>query len=135
MRILTVPAETDRLETVQAFIDEDLDLAGCAPEIRIQLQIAVEELFVNIALYAYAPGHGDAVIGCHLEQNPLSITIRFQDRGRPFDPLAKKDADITLSAEERGIGGLGIYMVKNTMDKVHYIWEDGCNILTIQKYL
>ncbi|MCI8849032.1 MAG: ATP-binding protein [Oscillibacter sp.] len=135
MRTLTIPAETDQLETVQAFIDEDLDAADCAPETRIQLQIAVEELFVNIALYAYEPGHGDAVIGCLLERNPLRVTIRFQDRGKPFNPLAKKDADITLSAEERGIGGLGIYMVKNTMDAVHYVWENGCNILTVQKNL
>lgn len=135
MRTLTVPAETDQLETVQAFIDVDLDEADCPLETRIQIQIAVEEIFVNIANYAYGDAQGEAVIGCFLEKDPLRITVRFQDRGTPFDPLAKEDADITLSAEERDIGGLGIYMVKNSMDNVTYAREDGCNILTIQKDL
>ena len=117
MKTLTVPAERNELDTVQGFVDEALDQVPCTPETRLQLQIAVEELFVNIASYAYAPDRGEAVIGCRVEQESPSITIQFRDWGKPFDPLAKKDADITLSAEERGIGGLGIYMVKNTMEE------------------
>ena len=135
MKTLTVPAERDQLDVVQSFADEALDQVSCTLEIRLQLQIAVEELFVNIASYAYAPDRGEAVIGCRVEQEPPSITIQFRDWGKPFDPLAKKDADITLSAEERGIGGLGIYMVKNSMDDVRYQYENGQNVLTIHKNL
>ena len=135
MKTLTVPAERDQLDVVQSFVDEALDQVHCTLEIRLQLQIAVEELFVNSASYAYAPDRGEAVIGCRVEQEPPSITIQFRDWGKPFDPLAKKDADITLSAEERGIGGLGIYMVKNSMDDVRYQYENGQNVLTIHKNL
>ena len=135
MKTLTVPAERDQLDVVQSFADEALDQVPCTLEIRLQLQIAVEELFVNIASYAYAPDRGEAVIGCQVEQEPPSVTIQFRDWGKPFDPLAKKDADITLSAEERGIGGLGIYMVKNSMDDVRYQYENGQNVLTIHKNL
>lgn len=133
MKTLTVPAGCDQLDTVQSFVDEALDQLPCTFETRLQIQIAVEELFVNIASYAYAPGTGEAVIGCQVEQEPPSITIQFRDWGKPFDPLAKEDADITLSAEERKIGGLGIYMVKNSMDDVNYVYENGQNILTIRK--
>lgn len=135
MNILTIPAERDRLDQVQDFIDQNLAGVEYSPEAQIQLQIAVEELFVNIASYAYAPGHGDAVIGCRVEEDPPSITVQLRDWGKPFDPLAKKDADVTLSAEERDIGGLGIYMVKNSMDAVDYKREDGQNVLTIRKNL
>ena len=133
MKTLTVPAERNELDTVQGFVDEALDQVPCTPETRLQLQIAVEELFVNIASYAYAPNRGEAVIGCHVEQEPPSVTIQFRDWGKPFDPLAREDADITLSAEDRKIGGLGIYMVKNSMDDVHYAYENGQNVLTIRK--
>lgn len=135
MNILTIPAERDRLDQVQDFIDQNLAGVEYSPEAQIQLQIAVEELFVNIASYAYAPGHGDAVIGCRVEEDPPSITVQLRDWGKPFDPLARKDADVTLSAEDRDIGGLGIYMVKNSMDAVDYKREDGQNVLTIRKNL
>ena len=135
MKTLTVRAERDQLDTVQGFVDEALDQLPLTFETRLQIQIAVEELFANIASYAYAPGTGEAVIGCQVEQEPPSITIQFRDWGKPFDPLAKEDADITLSAEERQIGGLGIYMVKNSMNAVDYEYKDGQNILTIRKDL
>ena len=133
MKTLTVPAERNELDTVQGFVDEALDQVPCTPGTRLQLQIAVEELFVNIASYAYAPNSGEAVIGCHVEQEPPSVTIQFRDWGKPFDPLAREDADITLSAEDRKIGGLGIYMVKNSMDDVRYQYENDQNVLTIRK--
>jgi len=135
MKTLTVPASTEHLDTVQAFIDELLSTVPCSPETQIQLQIAVEELFVNIAHYAYSPEAGEAVISCDVAQSPPSVTIQFRDRGTPFNPLAKEAADITLSAEERVIGGLGIFMVKDYMDAVDYAYEDGQNILTIRKQL
>ena len=97
--------------------------------------VAVEELFVNIAHYAYSPGTGSATIGVEILKDPAAIAITFTDRGKPFDPLAKEDPDITLSAEERQIGGLGIYMVKKSMDEVVYEYKDGQNILRIKKNL
>ena len=95
--------------------------------------VAVEEIFVNIAHYAYGGNPGEAVIGLDVIPNPKSCRIVFRDRGVPYNPLEKTDPDITLSAEEREIGGLGIYMVKQSMDKVEYRYEDGYNILTIEK--
>lgn len=80
------------------------------------IDVSIEEIFVNIVRYAYPPGQqGEAVIRCGVGGEPLKVTIQFVDRGKPFNPLAKEDADITLSAEERGIGGLGILMVKKSI--------------------
>ena len=135
MKTMTVPAATDQLEAVQAFVAEQLSILDCPPEAMIQLQIAVEELFVNIAHYAYHPENGVAVVGCDLDKDNPSITIQFRDWGTPFNPLAKQDADITLSADERDIGGLGIYMVKEYIDEVTYAYEDGQNVLTTKKKL
>ena len=97
--------------------------------------MAVEEIFVNIAHYAYAPGEGEAEIAALVEGDPAELVVEFRDSGVPYDPLAKPDPDVTLSAEERGIGGLGIYMVKKSMDDVQYRHEGGRNILTIRKRL
>ena len=101
----------------------------------MQVDIAVEELFVNIASYAYGKEEGLAVIRLDIEKDPLTVKITFEDRGVPYNPLAKEDPDITLSAEERQIGGLGIYMVKKSMDDIIYEHKDGKNILTIVKKL
>ena len=130
---LVVPASSDELDCVQAFVDDRLDQLDCPMETRVQIQIAVEELFVNIARYAYAPEQGETVVRCVTEHEPKAVTIEFRDRGKPFDPLAKADADVTLSADERPIGGLGIYMVKTSMDDVRYACENGENVLTIYK--
>ena len=90
---------------------------------------------MNISHYAYAPGTGDAVIQVDFSGDPLSASITFIDSGMKYDPLAKPDPDITLSAEERQIGGLGIFMVKKSMDDVRYEYRDGKNIFTIVKVL
>ena len=132
---LTLPARRELLEQVQGFVDQALEGLPRDEGELLQLQIAVEEIFVNIASYAYAPDEGDVTITCRVQSDPTRISVRFRDQGVPFDPLAKKDADITLSAEERDIGGLGIYMVKESMDNVTYAYENGQNILTIKKTL
>jgi anti-sigma regulatory factor (Ser/Thr protein kinase) len=118
-----------------AFVDETLEEAGCSMKVQMQIDIAVEEIFVNIAHYTYTPGAGDAVLRVELQENPRTVSITFEDRGVPYDPLAKEDPDVTLDAEERQIGGLGIYMVKKSMDEVKYRHEDGKNILTLVKCL
>ena len=133
MKSLTVPAELEQLQTVQTFIAEELESRDCPMKAQFQIEVAVEEIFVNIAHYAYGGKPGEAAIGLDVIPNPKSCRIVFRDRGVPYNPLEKTDPDITLSAEEREIGGLGIYMVKQSMDKVEYRYEDGCNILTIEK--
>jgi anti-sigma regulatory factor (Ser/Thr protein kinase) len=102
---------------------------------QMQIELAVEEIFVNIAKYAYSPEVGRAKVRVELEQDPLKVIITFIDQGMPYDPLAKDDPDTTLSAEERQIGGLGVYMVKKTMDDITYEYKNGQNILTIKKKL
>ncbi len=133
MKELTIEAKKENLDQVLAFIDGVLEANGCAMKVQIQIDIAVEEMFVNIASYAYAPGVGDAVIQVEMKDEPKRVAITFFDTGTPYDPLAKEDPDVTLPAEERQIGGLGIYMVKKSMDDVRYEYKDGKNVLTIEK--
>jgi anti-sigma regulatory factor (Ser/Thr protein kinase) len=99
------------------------------------LCVAIEEVFVNVAHYAYGDGEGDMDLGIGFDEESRVITFRMADKGVPFDPLKKPDPDITLSAEERDIGGLGIFITKKTMDSISYAYENGENILTMTKKL
>ncbi len=135
MKELQIEAKVENLQLVLDHIDEELVRAGCPMSVQIQIDIAVEEMFVNIASYAYESGSGPAKIGISVSDDNQTATIVLTDQGIPFDPLAKPDPDVTLSADERQIGGLGIYMVKKTMDDVRYEYKDGSNILTIIKTL
>ena len=135
MKDITVDATLDNLEVVQNFVSEELESQGCSMKVMMQIEIAVEEIYVNIVHYAYNPEIGKATIRCEVTDNPMQVIIQFMDSGVPFDPLAKEDADITLSAEEREIGGLGIFMVKKSMDEIAYRYENGRNILSIRKNL
>lgn len=135
MKELIVEADRMNLPEVQMFIDEQLEEAGCPMLTQTTIDIAVEELFVNIASYAYDDGNGNAVVQVTVHKEPLSAEITFIDNGVQYNPLAKADPDTTLSAKERKKGGLGIFMVKNTMDNVSYEYKDGKNILTIKKNL
>ena len=130
---LVIEAVPENLEEVLAFLGERLETADCAPKARMQLEVAVEEIFVNIASYAYNPEKGKATVRVEVSGDPLGVTITFIDHGVPYDPLAKEDPDVTLSAEERSIGGLGIFMTKQLMDDVLYEYKDGQNILRIKK--
>ena len=133
MERLTVEAKTENLTQVLAFVDQFLEAADCPMKAQLQIDVAVEEIFVNIASYAYEEGIGTTDILIGVERDPAAAVIEFRDRGMAFNPLEKQDPDTTLSAEERQIGGLGIYMVKKSMDEVIYRWEDGENILVIRK--
>ena len=135
MKDITVDATLDNLEIVQNFVSEELENQGCSMKVMMQIEIAVEEIYVNIVHYAYNPEIGKATIRCEVTEDPMQVIIQFMDSGVPFDPLAKEDADITLSAEEREIGGLGIFMVKQSMDEVSYEYKEGKNVLTIKKVL
>lgn len=133
MKELTIDATLENISTVTAFVDEQLEQLDCPLKTKIQMDIAIDELFGNIANYAYNPDIGDATVRVEVTENPLAVVITFIDNGVPYDPLAKSDPDITLSAEEREIGGLGIYMVKKSMDDISYEYKDGKNILKIKK--
>ena len=135
MKELVVEADRKNLWEVQSFIDEQLEEVGCPMLTQTAIGVAVEELFVNIACYAYGDGNGKTLIQVTVHEDPLSAEITFIDSGVQYDPLAKEDPDTTLSAKERKKGGLGIFMVKNTMDNVIYEYKDGKNILTIKKKL
>ena len=135
MKELVVEADRKNLLEVQTFIDEQLEEVGCPMLTQTAIDIAVEELFVNIANYAYDQGKGVAVVQVSVHDDPLSVEITFIDNGKQYDPLAKPDPDTTLSVKERKKGGLGIFMVKKSMDNVQYEYKDGKNILTISKKL
>ena len=132
---LTVPAHVASLEAVQAFLEERLERWDCPHKTSMQISLVAEEVFVNIAHYAYPGTEGNAVIGVQISGQPPVLTLRFADRGIPFDPLARPEADITLSAEERPIGGLGIFLTRKIMDEATYAYEEGQNILTLRKKL
>ena len=132
---IEVDAAKENLPEVQAFVDEHLEQADCPVKAQMQIGVAVEEIFVNIASYAYHPEKGKAKVRVEVSGDPVSVTITFVDHGVPYDPLAKDDPDVTLSANERDIGGLGIFMTKNLMDDVSYEYKDGQNILTLKKEL
>lgn len=134
MKSITVMARVEELERVLAFLRQELAPYECSAKTAFQLELVVEELFVNIASYAYAET-GEVEVGCAVSDDPQRITIRLADRGRPFDPLARADAETTPEALESRVGGLGILLVKKTMDEVAYAYEDGANVLTVKKYL
>lgn len=133
MKELTIDATIENIAAVTAFVDEQLEQLDCPMKTQIQVDVAIDELFGNIANYAYNPQIGAATVRVEVTEDPLAVVITFIDNGVPYDPLAKEDPDITLSAEEREIGGLGIYMVKKSMDDISYEYRDGKNILRIKK--
>ena len=132
---LTLDAALENLDAVQSFVAQRLEAADCPIKTQMQVEVVVEEVFVNIAQYAYVPRTGEATVGVELSGDPAAVTLRFRDRGIPYDPLARQDPDITAPAEERQIGGLGILMTKKLMDEVRYEYRDGQNILTLKKNL
>lgn len=133
MKEQTFDAVIPNLMEVTLFIDEWLESLDCGMKAQTQIDLAVDELFTNIASYAYAPGSGEATIHLNFDEASRVASVTFIDSGVPYDPLQKPDPDVTLSAEEREIGGLGIYMAKKATDKMDYRRENGRNILTIYK--
>lgn len=140
MNELNIAAKVDNLQDVLDFIDAELEANDCSMKAQMQLDIAVEEMYVNIAHYAYTDTdvpeeERTATVSIDFVDRDAgkSVRISLADRGMPYDPLAKEDPDVTLSAEERQIGGLGIYMVKKSMDEVSYEYKDGTNIFTMVK--
>ncbi|MDR1673884.1 MAG: ATP-binding protein [Oscillospiraceae bacterium] len=134
MKELKITARSDNLHAVLDFVTEHMECAGISPPVQVQISIAVEEIFVNIAHYAYeAEGKGEALIRVTADSG--SVTVEFTDGGIPYNPLDKPDPDILAGADERPIGGLGIFMVKKIMDTVEYRFESGKNMLTVKKII
>lgn len=133
MKEWTIEAKTENIPRVTDLINAELEALGCPMKVQLQLDVAIDELLSNIAFYAYAPGSGRATVRLEAEDAPRAVTLTFLDSGTPFDPLAASDPDIQLPAGERRIGGLGIFLVRKTMDAIRYEYRDGQNVLSIRK--
>lgn len=131
-RELNLEATVDNLDTVIEFVDGEIEDIGGDMKTQLEIEMAVEELFSNIANYAYKPRVGVATVRVEVLRDPLSVVITFIDQGKPYDPLAKEDPDLDQTASQT-VGGLGIFMVKKSMDHIAYEYIDGQNVLTIRK--
>ena len=131
MKEIVLDAKVDNLPQLLSVIDEELENAGCSMKGQMQIDVAVEEIFVNVASYAYEDGSGSCTIRVETDPANSYVTITFIDEGIPYNPLAKEDPDVTLSADEREIGGLGIFIVKKSMDKTAYERKDNKNVFSM----
>ena len=131
---LTLPNDVQEVPQLAAFVDEICEAVGMDMGTTMKMNLALEEAVVNVMTYAYPSGtKGEVRIEAKSAEGYVEFVI--SDDGTPFNPTEVKDADITLSAEERNIGGLGIFLVKHYMDKVKYKYVDGQNVLTLRKNL
>ncbi len=133
LKELTVDATVENVRAVTDFVGEVLEQADCPQKTRRQLNIVVDEVFSNIAQYAYGSALGTATVKAGLEEDGRTLVLIFQDGGMPYDPLSAKDPDTSLSAKDRPMGGLGILLVKKLMDEKTYVYENGQNVLTLRK--
>ena len=133
MQKIVIEALPENLPLATEFVDAFLEARDCPMKTQMLFDLCVEEIFVNIANYAYPDAAG--AVGIHIAEKNGVVTIIFTDSGIPYDPLKKKDPDVTLSAKDRQIGGLGIFLVKKNMDSVSYRYEDGKNVLTMTKQI
>ena len=134
MEKITVDATVENLQTVIDFATEQLETRDCPMKTSMQLELVIEEIFVNIASYAYHPEIGLATFCIEFEENPAAVKMTFLDKGKPYNPLEKDDPDTTLDVDERDIGGLGIFLVKKNVDEISYEYADGKNILRMKKF-
>ena len=128
-------AAVGNIPIVTEFVDKQLEQCECPVKVLRQINIAIDEIFGNIAHYAYQPETGPVTVRVEVVKEPLSVIITFKDKGIPYDPLQGAEPDISRSAEERQPGGLGIFLVKKSMDEVVYAYRDGKNILKLKKNL
>lgn len=135
MKEITVDATIDNVQTITDFVDERLEEMNCPVKAQMQIDIVIDELCSNVARYAYSDRTGKVTVSVDTVDKPMKVWLTFTDEGVPYNPLAKEDPDITLSAEERKLGGLGIYMVKKMMDEFRYEYKDGKNIVTVCKII
>ena len=134
MKEITVEATIENIEKVTDFVNNELEAIGCPMKAQAQIDVAIDELFSNIANYAYNPDTGKATICFEVVEDPASVVITFMDNGVPYDPLSRDDPNTgSTNVEDRIEGGLGIFIVKKSMDGIDYEYKDGKNILKIKK--
>lgn len=134
MKVIEVEAKVQNISMLTAFVEEVLEAVDCPLKAQMQLSIAIDEIASNIVYYAYPSGQGKIRLEAEYSQNPKGVILRFIDWGLEYNPLEHEDPDISLSVEERKVGGLGIFLVKKTMDRMEYARKDQINELTIQKF-
>lgn len=135
MKELTIEATIENITAVTDFVNGLLEGYHCPMKAQMQIDIAIDELFGNIAHYAYDPETGPATVQVEVQEDPMAVIITFIDHGKPYDPLSGKDPDLTIPLEERKEGGLGVFLVKKVMDDVRYEYKEGRNILRIKKHI
>ena len=135
MQELNIEAKIENLDEVNDFVQNSIAGCECSKKSIMQLGVIVEEIFVNIASYSYPDKVGTATVQTEIQDNPLAITLTFIDNGIKYNPLANDDPDLDLPAEEREIGGLGIFLVKSMVEEISYQYFEGKNILTLTKNL
>ena len=135
MKEITLKAVTGNIPQVIAFVEEQLETVACPLRAQMQIDVAVDELFSNISRYAYAPETGEATVRFEYDEMEKAVHITFIDSGVPFNPLERSAPDTHVPLERRSIGGLGIHLVRKTMDGMEYEYKDGKNILTIRKLI
>lgn len=135
MKEITIDALIENINTVTAFVDDLLDEIDCPMKSKIQIHIVIDEIFGNICHYAYKDSVGTVTVSAEFQNTPKAICLTFTDNGIPYNPLETEDPDITLSSEERNIGGLGIYLVKRNMDEIKYEYINKQNRLWMEKKL
>ena len=130
---ITLPAAVENIGKITAFVEGKLEELDCPLKKTMEISVAVDEVIANVSMYAYTPGTGDITVRFGFDEESRTVSVTFIDSGVAFDPLQKEDQDVTLSAEERKIGGLGIFLVKKTMDEVTYQRDGDKNVLCIRK--
>jgi len=131
---IVVDAVLENIPMVTDYVEKVLDEKGCSIKAKMQIDVAIDEIFSNIARYGYKPGQlGKAKVFVDFEDNDEVAIIMFEDRGVPYNPLLKKDPNANATLDEREIGGLGIFIVKKTMDDMTYENVNGHNVLTLKK--
>ena len=133
MKEWTFEASVDRIPWLTDQINELLEGLDCPMKAQMQIDVAIDELLANIASYAYETGEGQVTVRFDFQPDNRTVALTFIDSGIPYDPLAKPDPDVALEVEKRSVGGLGIFLVKKTMDDMTYARRDGHNVLTIRK--
>lgn len=128
---ITLKAKTDELDKLMALLEAQLETVKCPMRAMMQIQVAAEEAFVNVAHYAYDSGEGSVNVYLDVRAHYASLTL--EDSGKPYNPLARKEPDITIKAEDRPIGGLGVHLIRKNMDEVNYAYRDRKNLLTMTK--
>ena len=135
MKSIAVPATEEDPGPVTDFVIGELEQYDCSSKALYQLEVSIEEIVVNIVRYSGLSADDTFEVRCGTLEDPLRAVVQFLDGGIPFDPLAMKDPDTSPEALADRVGGLGIFMVKNMMDDVSYVYEDGKNKLTLVKNL